>query len=236
MYARKLMTAVVAGSVLMMGADAAEAGTIFEYDAGSQYSSFADSPFFGASPNLGVDFWLEDFEDGLLDTPGVTVGNGSVRLPSGSTDSVDGDDGSIDGFGTAGHSYFQSGPEGVAFKFKFDDQVLGALPTFAGLVWTDGNSEALVTVTIFDELGDVLDTMSGYFGDNTHNGDSTADRFIGATYAGGISAIAISTEFGSLEMDHLQYGLGSAVVPLPPAAALGLAGLGFVAIRRRRKS
>lgn len=64
------------------------------------YLSAADSPFSLSSPGL----LLEDFEDGALDTPGVSSTNGAPRGPSGLTDSVDGDDGSIDGSGNGGHS------------------------------------------------------------------------------------------------------------------------------------
>src|SRR5579859_7720081 len=60
------------------------------------YKSFTDSPWNGA-PNTY--FHLETFEDGLLNTPGVTASTGSVFPPSGITDPVDGDDGSIDGSG-----------------------------------------------------------------------------------------------------------------------------------------
>ena len=50
---------------------------------------------------------------------------------------MDADDGSIDGSGTAGRSFFSgSGPAGISFTF--DAVALGVLPTHAGLVWTDG--------------------------------------------------------------------------------------------------
>ena len=55
------------------------------------YLSQADSPFDLSAPGA----YLEDFEDGLLNTPGVAASVGSVMGPSSNTDSVDGDDGSI---------------------------------------------------------------------------------------------------------------------------------------------
>src|SRR5512144_1524374 len=75
------------------------------------YLSAADSPF-----PLGTGtFCLEDFEGAGFDVPGVT-GNGSLVTPGPITDSVDGDDGTIDGFGTAGQSYFSGdGAGGITF-------------------------------------------------------------------------------------------------------------------------
>src|SRR5947209_14406694 len=62
------------------------------------YLSKNDSPFI-TSINAGTTF-LETFESGALATPGVTASTGAVVGPSGITDSVDADDGIIDGSGT----------------------------------------------------------------------------------------------------------------------------------------
>src|SRR5438067_673727 len=78
----------------------------------SPYLSFADSPFNGGS--FGY-FYLETFEDGALNTPGVTASAGSVTSPGSLTDSVDGDDGTIDGSGTAGHSYISGTSTSLTF-------------------------------------------------------------------------------------------------------------------------
>jgi len=77
------------------------------------YLSAADSPF-----PLGTGtFCLEDFEGAGFDVPGVT-GNGSLTLAGSITDSVDGDDGTIDGSGTGGQSYFSGdGSGGITFTF-----------------------------------------------------------------------------------------------------------------------
>src|SRR5262245_49589581 len=110
----------------------------------------AGAIFFGPSPYLAFDntlpgagtaisafsglgfsyFYLETFEDGLLNTPGVTGTGGAVAGPGGITDSVDADDGVIDGLGRDGHSYFGSGSVGV--RFDFSSAALGSLPTHAG--------------------------------------------------------------------------------------------------------
>jgi hypothetical protein len=72
-----------------------------------QYLSFNDSPF------QEIDFetfYLEDFEDRLFNVPGVTATNNnpgqtlSVLTHSIYGDSVDGDDGIIDGSGVTGYA------------------------------------------------------------------------------------------------------------------------------------
>src|SRR5262245_36420682 len=64
------------------------------------YLSRADSPLLLTKPAL------EDMEDDSFNLLGVSASNGAVYGPAGNCDSVDGDDGSIDGSGTAGHSFF----------------------------------------------------------------------------------------------------------------------------------
>src|SRR5437667_12544658 len=56
------------------------------------YLSFNDSPLKGVDFSGGY-FHLEDFEDLLLNTPGVTASAGDPFGPGGFTDSVDADDG-----------------------------------------------------------------------------------------------------------------------------------------------
>ena len=95
----------------------------------------ADSPYKALSFSY---FHLETFEDGLLNVPGVSASAGgvtSVVFGPAIHDSVDADDGVIDGSGLAGDSFFNSG--GFA-GITFSAGVLGSLPTHAGLVWTDG--------------------------------------------------------------------------------------------------
>ena len=62
---------------------------------------------------------LEDFEDGTYADSGITISDGRILEPfsvSGLenfvTDSVDADDGTIDGSGNAGHSWFFAGSSG----------------------------------------------------------------------------------------------------------------------------
>jgi hypothetical protein len=201
------------------------------------YLSFGDSPFQGESFSY---FYLETFEDHLLNTPGVSANAGgvtSVVFGPSIHDSVDADDGVIDGSGLKGDSYFTAdGAAGV--KFSFDAGVLGTLPTSAGLVWTDGGAGTSVTFSAFGPDGSLLftTTQSG-FADNSNDGETAEDRFFGIQNAAGISAIFMSNASGGMEVDHLQYGAAVAAVPEPETYALFLAGLGvvgFVARRRRQ--
>lgn len=162
------------------------------------YLSQADSAFL---PN-GT-FHLEDFEDNALSTPGVTPTAGAVIGPGSLTDSVDADDGALDGFGLAGHSFFSaSGPAGI--RFDFDAGVLGALPTAAGIVWTDG--EGSFSFEAFDPMGASLGTLGPFPAGGSVSGETAEDRLVGVYDAGGVSAIVISNTAGGIEVDHLQYG------------------------------
>src|SRR5678815_5413703 len=87
------------------------------------YLSSADSPFSFSSFTY---FHLETFEDGALNTPGVTASGSSLCvvntagcfLNSPLIDSVDADNGPIDGNGGApGHDLFAAGIPGITFVF-----------------------------------------------------------------------------------------------------------------------
>lgn len=226
---------VAAGMALGGLASDAHAAASFIFP-GTSYLSSADSPFSSSGFNY---FHLETFEDHLLNTPGVIGGPGgvtSVVFGSSIHDSVDADDGVIDGSGLLGDSYFsQAGANGVTFTFSA--VALGSLPTSVGIVWTDAGIGASVTLKAFGPGGTLLfsETRSG-FADNSNNGETAEDRFFGVVDAAGVSSIFISNSLGGIEVDHLQYGLAAAV-PEPQTWGLMLAGLatgGWLARRRRR--
>ena len=169
------------------------------------YLSAADSPFDLSAPG----FCLEDFEDGVLNTIGAS-GSGSVVAPGSITDSVDADDGAIDGSGLAGHSYFGGG----FITITFDPLAPGGLPTMAGMVWTDGGVGATMSFEAFDALGASLGVYGPFdHADDNFSGGTAEDRFYGVSDPGGISAITLSNTSGGTEVDHLQYNNCFAEVP-----------------------
>ena len=219
------------------------------------YLSAADSPFpvNGSNPN----FFLEDFEDGQLNTPGIRQRDlfspifggaflGKVLGPGDNTDSVDADDGAIDGLGQLGHS-FQSGvdfltltdPPGhnIQISFDFDDSALGFYPNAFGFVWTDGQGGSFNSVQVTTRLGEIITTPIVQLGDATRSASVTEDRFLGIIVDEGITSVQILSGYHSesdltdvIEIDHLQYGL---FVPEPSTICLVIS---FVALLRRRVS
>ncbi|MBS1705367.1 MAG: hypothetical protein JST40_05800 [Armatimonadetes bacterium] len=191
----------------------------------SPYLKAADSPWNSLTWSY---HYLEDFEDGLLNVPGVTKDQGNVYGPAFNTDSVDADDGTIDGFGIDGHSFFHvSGPEGITFTF--DAGILGSLPTRAGLVWTDGTDD--ITFEAWDQNGVSLGKVNGYHADGSTLGTTGDDRFYGWVNADGISKMKITNSGGGIEVDHLQYGIST--VPEPFSASVLCAGM--IGLLRRKR-
>jgi hypothetical protein len=198
----------------------------------SRYSEFGDSPYF-TTPLVW--FHLENFEDGALNTPGVTVDNGLVvgNLPT--TDSVDEDDGLLDGMGVGSSLTSVAGADGVnSFMFTFQPSVLGTYPTHVGLVFTDGAPNGFITYEPFDQNGLSLGTLNAFVGDDSFNGLTLEDTFFGAVHAEGISRMSITDNGNAfdLELDHLQYG---SIVPEPSSVVLALvaAGAGLAVWRFR---
>ena len=209
--------------VLALGASAASLS--FAQGVGpTPYLQTSDSPWVGGS---FIYFHLEDMEDGVLDVPGVTNSVGNIINPGSSTDSVDGDDGTVDGSGNNGRSLFSAnGNAGISFTF--DENELGVLPTHAGIVWTDG--AGTISFEAFDANGDSLGTLTGSHATGGFSGQTDEDRFYGWVDNGGISRINIRNSGGGIEVDHLQYGA------VPEPATMTLLGLGALAALRRKKN
>lgn len=201
------------------------------------YLSFAgQSPFAG----LGFSsFYLENFEDGLFNTPGATASSGWRQVGPGIfTDSVDEDADGINGTGAFASSFYSGNTESQ-LTITFDALALGQLPTHAGLVWTDVGEVTPGLPTGFGNFtfeafgpGNVLLGSVGpsSLGDGAATGATAEDRFFGVISAGGISSIRItSSNSVDWEVDHIQYG----IVPAP--ATLSIVGVvGMLASRRRR--
>ncbi len=165
------------------------------------YLKAADSPLLVGAPG----YVLQTMENGIFGGPGIgsNLTSSAIIGPGGLTDSVDEDDGSVNGSGTLGHSLFNgAGSNGVVITF--DAAILGSLPTEAGIVWTDGAGP-----TLFEAWGpgNVLIGTIGpvAIADSFINGQTAEDRFFGVRDPGGIAKIRISNSLGGIEVDHFQY-------------------------------
>lgn len=186
----------------------------------TQYLSAADSPFDMAG--LGTTFFLEDFEDDVLDLPpGILSINSVITEPGPLTDSVDGDDGLPDGSGSGGHSLksiFQyvnpSLPPitNTVMVFQFDEQQLGFLPKSFGFVWTDGMPNSRLSVLVFEansQGGAIFEPLM----DSSYTGQTGEDRFIGFTSTSGITWVSMENQVATFdfvdqfEIDHVQFGM-----------------------------
>lgn len=200
------------------------------------YVQRSDSPFAGHTFSW---FHLEDFEGGALGTPGVSASAGFVLGPGALTDSVDEDDGVVDGFGNGGRSSYSADQRSITFTF--DAVALGGLPTHAGLVWTDVGfsdfafSVGHVRLEAFDAMGVSVGVIGPVqVGDGAAGGGTAEDRFLGVEHLAGIKTLVIGMPDSSdWELDHLQYGRSA--TPIPAPAAAGLAALAGVAASRRRR-
>lgn len=209
----------------------------------SPYLALADSPF---SPGgYSSYFHLENFEDGLLNSPGLTItpvsGPGFVYSNPFNGDSVDEDDGAIDGSGLGRFSYYAPGPTQIV-RLGFNAGVLGQLPTDVGFVWTDGMAGTL-TVRAYDGSNSLISMLLASVGTlpNSYVGETDEDRFIGFRSPSGISRLEVTVNPAAwIEMDHVQYGFTPVTTPVPEsstwAAGVLLLGLGAAARWHRQRN
>lgn len=196
---------------------ASEAGAQASFVGPVPYLSSADIPT-GFYP-AGLSAVIEDFEDCSLDF-GITASDGTpiFRTLGGGcaaggdlVDSVDADDGTIDGSGSEGRSFHAGvGPTGITLTF--------ASPVAAAAaVWTDGFG-----MTTFEAFGPGMVSL-GTIGpvmiaDGSVFGTTADDHFFGVQDPNGIVAIKLSNTAGGIEIDHVQFA-GVPAVPVLGAEA-----------------
>lgn len=175
-----------------------------EYFGPSPYLQASDTPAGFADDRT----FIEDFEDGVADPRLSFALTGQIIPPGGLTDSVDADDGSIDGKGSGGRSFFRGIPQ-VVIDFATP------YPQSAGLVWTDGAPNTQVRFEAFDRDGLSLGVHGPFtLGDSSNAGNTAEDRFFGVKHADGVRRIQISHSSGGIEIDHVQF---SAAAPVETA-------------------
>jgi hypothetical protein len=208
------------------------------------YRSALDSPFYQGIQG-GIIF-LEDFEDGLLNTPFVRDGAGplafgttyrSLITPTGVSpiSNVDGDDGILDFHGSQGDSWItvrsDTGPLEY-FEFEFEPNEEGQYPLFVGIVVTEvADIFDEVDIGVYGEAGLNLATSAEFdprlWFDMNLSGDLETHRFIGFYAEEGIRRFR---GINTLQVDHLQYGYG---IPEPSVITL-MTLAAFASFPRRR--
>jgi hypothetical protein len=206
---------MVCVALLALGSTVSAAPVLVTKD---NYQSAGDSPFDLA----GGGFYLEDFEDGLVNTPGLsTGGNGD---PFFAVDIIGPPTGvSIDAGGNAArpHTSFSDlvGTDYANIEFSFDAAAIGGLPTQVGLVLTQADIVPDdIKLTVYDQSLAIAGEFSASL---------AANKFLGVTFDQGIKTVILETDTPFpgqpfFQVDHVQYG---AVVPEPSAALLLVIGV-----------
>jgi len=212
------------------------------------YLSQLDSPFYDGIQ--GGIIYLEDFEDGNLNTPfvrdpltppqaGTTFRTQIPDIAESRIGSVDGDDGVLDFEGGKGDSWitYQTGGAGRRsfFEFEFLPNDEGQYPLFVGIVVTEVADVSENVEFIFrDPSGRDLNNDSEYDPrpwfdpGELLRGDVETHRFIGIHSSDGIQSLSIENAF---QVDHLQYGYA---IPEAGTTVLSMIAATAGLFRRRR--
>ncbi len=220
-------------------------GATFRMWEPTPYRSELDSPFYQGIQG-GIIF-LEDFEDGVLNTPFVKDGaapNMGINFRTFFPDrdrspiaSVDGDDGVLDFEGSRGDSWVTVGI-GTGrleyFEFEFDPNEEGQYPLFVGIVVTEvSDTSQDVEFGVYGESGSNLagsaefDPGPWFDPGELLRGDVETHRFIGFYAEEGIRRIWANN---TLQVDHLQYGYG---IPEPGVGIFSVLSALLLLVRRR---
>jgi PKD repeat protein len=181
----------------------------------THYASFEDSPFISFKENSS--FYFEDFEDGALNVPlSIDPSVGRILGDNQLADSVDEDDGIIDGYGTQG-MYYQALTRKITLQFNQNN---GSYPSFAGLVITDALISKSFSFEAYDQEGTKIAEIGPLtIGDDKQTGETAEDTFVGFESNDNsmqIKAIVITSGY-DFEMDHIQFGYSTeSTVPTPP--------------------
>ena len=197
---RTLTTAVLTLSLAITAQAIASDALVVLY---SQHNlQLSNSSLYGAM-SLDDDFWCETFEDSLVNVPGLTMTGGSIVGPGGQTDSVDADDGNVDGTGIAGHSYRANLNSPITISIS-TNALLG-LPERLAFAWTDGPHNSSLTLTVTTGTGGTFVRTIGPLGDSTSTGSTAEDRLVAVTASDGIAQVVIASGGAAFEIDHVQF-------------------------------
>jgi hypothetical protein len=180
------------------------------------YAQRSDSPWAAGIRQGSI--YVEDFEDGIVNTPGLAMALGIM----GSGFSVDEDDGILGNDGDLGRVYYGGFNTGGAVRAEFTADTEGRYPTYAGWVM-DTLDQSDATFAAYDPSGNLLASYNyilqwGEF------------QFVGVYAPQGIRAI--QSNFNErLFVDHVQYGYA---IPEPGTALLTATAALAAASRRRR--
>ena len=191
--------ALAIAAAAVAGGPGQQQGPISAYGP-SSYLQKGDGPFFpGGCARPGVEYYLEDFEDGDLDTPGLIIpaGQRDILAPGPNTDSID----------PNGLSMRASVASAGAVTLVFDDTALNGYPEQVGFVITDTNGAENTTFTVFVIDGDNNNASFNFsnIGDNSAANSADDDVFIGVSSANGIAQVQILSPAQLWEIDHIQY-------------------------------
>jgi hypothetical protein len=188
----------------------------------TSYLNKGDGQYFpGGCYRAGVDYYFEDFEDGLVNTTGLIIPalQREVLAPGSNTDSVD----------TNGRSMRASAASAGSVTLVFDEDALNGLPTEVGFVITDTNGAADTTFTLFVIDGDGNNGSFTFtnIGDGSAAATKDDDVFVGVSSQYGIQQLQILSPAQLWEIDHLQYSK-NAVTALPSRGDGDASGTGDV--------
>jgi hypothetical protein len=190
-------------AVLAVGSTPASAADALAVLSTQNYVKLGDSGLFGAM-SLDDEFYCETFEDGAVNTPGLSIGGGSIFTPGPTTDSVDFDDGSLNGSGTGGWSYKANA--GATITISINQAALTGLPERLAFAWTDGAQNSSLTLVVTTGTNATFTRTLGPAMDASTNGGTAEDRLVSITSSQGIKSVAITASGGQgFEIDHVQY-------------------------------